>query len=183
MLLLPKEATYYSDPNLINEAIVNAKKSVFRLELLPEYDVQYEYESFKKFIDSGAVDESYVDDWCEVIQKVTSKGVDCTRVRLVPDDLNDYLKYEIAVYRFSFEAGENIRIISNNSFLVLQENNLIAIDYWLFDEEKCFVMIYDIVGRFYGFIEVNNLKSLNWFIESSKLYIQNSVPLQETKYW
>src|SRR6266542_6119245 len=65
------------------------------------------------------------------------------RVRIVSSPLSDYERFELALYRLSNRAGEEIRI--SNAAEIRSFG-----DWWLFDGEAVIVLKYDATGRFLG---------------------------------
>jgi hypothetical protein len=66
-----------------------------------------------------------------------------SRVHVVSEPLTDYLRYELACYESSAEAGEDIRILPTERAAGL---DLPSFDYWLFDNERAAVMRYGARG-------------------------------------
>lgn len=121
--------------------------TAFRLELLQRYDVSYEKEPFRAFIEGGQrpADPSK-DEWTGMIRAAVAAGKVFQRVHLVDEPLTDYLLYELDwSYEPNVEAGEDIRILVSHH---ASRPTLPGHDYWLFDSRDLWVMDYDGEGKF-----------------------------------
>ena len=78
--------------------------------------------------------------WLERVRHHCRAGKLMRRVRVVTYPLTDYLRMEMAWYRKSVEAGEDIRITETR----------LSGDFWLFDDQTVVVLHYDSEGRFTG---------------------------------
>jgi len=118
----------------------NFERSAFRLETLPEYNVPQEAEMLAKFKRGEPVDLPDDHPWLERVRHHCRAGKLMRRVRVVTYPLTDYLRMEMAWYRKSVEAGEDIRITETR----------LSGDFWLFDDQTVVVLHYDSEGRFTG---------------------------------
>jgi hypothetical protein len=129
----------------------NFQHSAFRLETLPEYRVEQEAEWFAEWQRSGTVPELTPDNdsWCELLREATSAGRRMQRVRLVSTPLSDYERFELATFRDSVAAGEEIWVCDRESWeRIVRADNLN--DFWLFDDETTIMLSYDQEGRLQG---------------------------------
>lgn len=122
--------------------------TAYRLETLPAYDVAYEEDSFKRFLQKRERgDNPSIGPWAERVRKVRPLGKRFQRVHIVSEPLTDYLRFEFAwSYRDSFAAGEDIRILRSDLVKVPAEAQLA--DYWLFDSTTLVSMRYKPDGQF-----------------------------------
>lgn len=91
---------------------LNAKKRVFRLELLQEYDVSEEKESFHYFQKMwNIVVTKDTMQWLDLVRNVTSRGVDWKRSHVVEYPLSEYVQYECKYYELNRMAWENIELL------------------------------------------------------------------------
>ncbi|MFN8016034.1 MAG: hypothetical protein U0R17_05455 [Acidimicrobiia bacterium] len=143
------------------EPFVNFKKNAFRLETLPEYRVDYETKLIEDYLAGKPVDYSggEIDWWLDMVSSKTSQGLTMSRVHVVSEPLTDYLRFELgAAYPITSAAGEEIRLISEDSFDDLCDedefdvvfNRWGALDFWLFDDERLFIMDYADDGSWLG---------------------------------
>lgn len=133
-------------------ACFEAFRSAFRLELLPEYRVPEEAEIFAAFRrgeqQPDRLPPAY-DPWLAMIRERTTAGSVMQRVHLVPDPPSDYVRFEITWgYPIMNAAGEDIRLLRARESRFSLESLPVAKDFWLFDDERCFLMDYDVLGRF-----------------------------------
>ena len=136
-------------------------QSAFRLETLPEYRVDYEEAMIESFLAGHDVDynNEYIKWWLDVVQNQTSSGKSMNRVHVVSEPMTDYLRFELSVaYPKTSAAGEEIRLISDDDFDDLCEedefdvafNRWGALDFWLFDDSRLFIMDYADDGTWLG---------------------------------
>jgi hypothetical protein len=118
----------------------NFERSAFRLETLPEYNVPQEAEMVARFKRGEPVDLPDDHPWLKRVRHHCRVGKVMRRVRVVTYPLTDYLRMEMAWYRKSVAAGEDIRITETR----------LSGDFWLFDDQTVVVLHYDSEGRFTG---------------------------------
>jgi hypothetical protein len=153
------------------------ESSAFRAEFLPQYIVQEEKEALSLFL-RGQVDppKDLHSDWKNIITSARSRGARMSRVRLVPQGPCEYLKFEINwAYLPHSSLGEEIGFVFSED---LNDENSISVDYWLFDERRCYLMIYDLSGRFMGVLKISD-PHVTYFVENSKNLTQRSTSLTE----
>ncbi len=115
------------------------EREAFRLELLPQYLVPQEQETFAAWR-AGAVRESGEGSWQSTIQSAHARGATISRVHVVTSPLSDYLRFEFDwYYRFNAAAGEDIRILDRAKTTAPA---LAPFDFWLFDERDVVAMRY-----------------------------------------
>lgn len=141
-----------TDLSAVLDRAAAVERGMFRLETLQLYDVSYEAEPYRAFLEDGAVDLT-PGPWQDLLRRHVAAGRACRRVHVVREPLTAYLRYELAVpYARSAAAGEQIGV------LVAEPGRwpegVPRYDYWLFDDEV-WVMRYDHAGRFVA-IEVDD---------------------------
>ena len=133
----------------LNKYFLEETEGIFRLELLRKYKVDYEQEEielFKKGIEPGTEHEE--DEWWDILKNAFNRGSPFTRCRLVEYPISEYLKYENAWgYKYSHKYGEDIRTITADVINDLLNEVPMFMDYWLFGDSDCFLMLYDLDGR------------------------------------
>jgi hypothetical protein len=129
----------------------NFKQTAFRLETLPEYRVEQEAKWFAEWQRAGTVPELTPDNdsWCKLLSEAKSAGRRMQRVRLVTTPLTEYERFELATFRDSVAAGEEIRICHRESWKRIEAADNLD-DFWLFDDETTIMLKYDAEGRFQG---------------------------------
>jgi hypothetical protein len=154
----------------------NFQQSAFRLETLPEYRVEQEAEWFAEWQRSGTVPELTPDNdsWCKLLSEAASAGRRMQRVRLVSTPLTDYERFELATFRDSVAAGEEIWVCDRESWeRIARADNLR--DFWLFDDETTITLEYDAEGRFQGTGDGER----RICIRQRDLAMEHSIPLAE----
>jgi hypothetical protein len=154
----------------------NFRRSAFRLETLPEYRVEQEVEWLAEWRRSGTVPQLSPenDSWCKLIHEARSSGRRMQRVRLVSSPLTDYERFELATFRDSVTAGEEIRICHRESWKRI-ETDANPGDFWLFDEQTTIMLNYDPEGRFQG--TEDGVSSI--CIRQRDLALEHSIPLAD----
>jgi hypothetical protein len=115
------------------------KRSAYRLELLDEYDSPRTRLRVARFLAGQPDDPEVRAYWDRVVGEARQVGKTMQRVHVITEPLTDYLRFELAFYRGSVLAGEDIRILSGDLAAGL---DLPDFDYWLFDDERAAVMYY-----------------------------------------
>jgi hypothetical protein len=154
----------------------NFKRSAFRLETLPVYRVPQEAEWFAEWQRSGKVPKLTPenDSWCKLVSEARSAGRLMQRVRLVTTPLTDYERFELATYRDSLAAGEDIRVCYRESWELIRSTRIPG-DFWLFDEQTTIMLNYDAEGRFQG--TEDGTPSI--CIRQRSLALEHSIPLAD----
>jgi hypothetical protein len=119
------------------------KKSAFRLEGLPHYEVTDEQEQYGRFLKSGDIDPTYNKEWTDTIKAAVERGASMKRLRLISDPLTNYEEFELLSYKTNSEAGEEIRAMDRDDWPWTG-------DFWFFDTTWIVRMHYDENGAFVG---------------------------------
>jgi hypothetical protein len=153
------------------------KDNAFRLEMLPEYFEPSEQPYFRLYCSGDSVcPEEFNSEWVEIIKSAALRGASFDRVRVPPNDPNDYYNFEVIWgYRKSVSAGENILSLS---FDKVKESliDLPLVDFWLFDSSDCFLMHYDVIGQFMGVSRVHE-KDVPHFLKAKSTMLRLSQKL------
>lgn len=129
------------------------KKYAFRLELLQEYYIIEEKESFELFLKKGEIiQDSASKEWTSIIENAKKRGAKMQRVHIIKFPLSDYLKYEIEYYKINMKAGEDICFVLDKEYQKIK--NKINHDFWLFDDKIALKINYDTKGKYLGFEEI-----------------------------
>lgn len=128
----------------MEKAWSRAQKSIFRLELLPEYKVPEDLILFKKWKSNNFSVELELDGWLKDIRATKEKGVKIQRVRVTPLPIPKYIHYEIDCWEYSKRAGEEILFLSEDTFKRIQtKSDFVIEDYWMFDDEVLVIFHYE----------------------------------------
>jgi hypothetical protein len=152
------------------------KQSAFRLETLPVYRVPQEADWFAQWQRSGKVPELTPDNdpWCKLVSEAKSTGRQMQRVRLVATPLTEYERFELATFRDSLAAGEEIWVCYRESWKRINQAGNPG-DFWLFDEQTSIMLNYDAEGRFQG--TDDGVPSI--CIRQRDLAMEHSIPLAD----
>lgn len=115
------------------------QREAFRLETLPAYGVTGEQAEFEEFQASGKLHIPSDDPWLVRVREFCRTGRWVGRVHVVSRPLSDYLQYEFAVYGYTIQAGEDVRILDVTD---QPAPGLPCQDFWLFDESTVVRMDY-----------------------------------------
>ncbi len=136
----------------LSDAFSMFKKSAKRLELFQEYHMEgQEWDSFHMYL-SGKYVPIFDDlsEWNNQLLEYKSQGKTVERIRLIKSPVSSYLRFEIDLgYLPSSLCGQKVKFISEMDFKLLNKDNL-KNDFWIFDDEIVFEMLYDEKGAFYG---------------------------------
>ncbi|MEU9518273.1 DUF6879 family protein [Streptomyces sp. NPDC048224] len=116
------------------ELLDGARESAVHLEMRDVYGVATEAEDFRRWLDTGAVDDdpdsTYWRPWTGLIRRTVARGVTVRRARIVSEPVSDYIRYEHAGTPANVAAGELVRWLPRRraSDIPLPGN-----DFWLID--------------------------------------------------
>lgn len=137
-------------------------RSAKRLEVLPAYNVAQEHEALQVFRNGGHVDPSFNTDWHGILDGAAKRGANVDRVRVVPAIPTEYLRFEIICgYVQSTDRGERQHFVEENDFASILGADVAAPDFWLFDDERAYLMMYDPRGSFMGVMKVDAAATAN----------------------
>lgn len=115
------------------------RSSAWRLETRQSYAVSSEEEEYQQFLATGRLEIDPEDPWLKRVRHFRDTGRTIGRVHVVTRPFTDYLRYEFEVYRFTAEAGEDIRILDLTD---TPNPGLPDEDFWLFDDRHVVRMLY-----------------------------------------
>jgi hypothetical protein len=126
------------------------ERTARRLEARDGYDISKEQESFQRFL-AGEPDDANEqvdrDPWLSNVRAATATGKQFERVRVVPEPLTDYLRFELRGTRHNADAGEDIRYLDRDQANTL---DLPAHDFWVFDSSRLVLMYFTADDRHLG---------------------------------
>jgi hypothetical protein len=122
-------------------------RTAYRLELLDWYTTPATEARLDRFLEGEAVTAAERERWLSMLRAGIADGQSISRVHVIAEPLTDYLKFELACYQTSAEAGEDIRILPAETAASL---DLPDFDYWLFDDNRVAVMLYGDRGAWHG---------------------------------
>jgi hypothetical protein len=131
--------------NDLERLFATFKRSAFRLETLDEYHVDAEEErDFQRFVHGVPLPQTANAEWADEVKELTSSGKQIIRVRLLPEQVNPYLRFELEWgYPYSAAAGEDIRFLPRKKATQLVGDNKTLVDFWLFDDAEAVILNYN----------------------------------------
>ncbi|MGH3976400.1 MAG: DUF6879 family protein [Pseudonocardiaceae bacterium] len=122
---------------------------LFRMEVLPEYEVSSDGEDFRRWLEGAAEPTwSRKQPWLDTLRRERDNGQISRRVRILSDQVTDYERYACGFgYRYN-GAYEDIRILHRGEHELPPE--LKERDFWIIDDLIVVAMYYDEYGRFEG---------------------------------
>lgn len=136
--------TDIDDPRF-GQLFTEVRSSWFRLETLQRYDVEYERDAFAAFLRGGSIDTA-AGPWQAMIREHVGANRQLARVHVIEEPISDYIRYELAAYQPNVTAGEDVGVVPvrRGAWPV----DVPRQDYWLFDDERLWLMDYDAAGAF-----------------------------------
>ncbi|WP_231640856.1 DUF6879 family protein [Nocardiopsis sp. NRRL B-16309] len=149
--------------------------TAFRLETLQVYDVGYEAEAFRRFLDDGEIVSTDArDEWAALVGGERR----FSRVHVVSEPLTDYLRFEsVWAYRSSVAAGEEVNILP-----VAEDawpEGIPRFDFWLFDSTRLLRMNYTRDGTMLAPELVTDPAQVLWANEVRDRALHMSMPFAE----
>lgn len=123
------------------------KKTAFRVEMQPVYDISIEQKNFTGFKNGYPLDPKDNIEWIESIKNWVQDGKEIKRVRVIDEQLSLYEKYEFICYHKNDAVGEKINVISRQEYNRIADKDLHG-DFWIFDDEFVAKLIYEKDGKF-----------------------------------
>lgn len=162
----------------------NFRKEAFRFETLPTYDVPEERECIQKFQNGTSCPPDFNAEWLQTIKNAGSRGGRFLRVRFIPNQyVTTYLRFEIDWgYKRSAVVGERTLILQDKALDRYAQQVPILNDFWLFDQTQCFIMHYDIVGRFLGVKRIP-ASGIDIYVKLAHALQENAIPLEKTSHF
>ncbi len=122
------------------ELFRTARHTARRLENRERYDVPQEREGLRRFLAGQWIEADervLLADWERTVRGLTERGGRFERVRVVPEPLTGYLRFELFGCRLNVEFGEDIRYLHQKAAGRL---DLPDHDFWVFDSRLLVLM-------------------------------------------
>jgi hypothetical protein len=132
------------------ELFTSFERTARRLETRDRYDIPGERESFERFLAGQPDDPDELvkrDRWLSNLRAATAAGRRFERIRIVPESLTDYLRFEIRGTRYNVDFGEDVRYLNRHQANTL---DLPAHDFWVFDASRLVLMYFTADDRHLG---------------------------------
>ena len=151
------------------------KVSAFRFESLPAYDVPEESDALAAFENQEVVPSDWAEEWLGYVRQMTANGRSMCRVRVVPDPLTSYYRFESLMYPSSIEAGEAVLTVPASQVPVVASE---VPDFWFFDDKIVGVMRYNKDGAFLGGDVVDDPIDVDKFAKIEKALLMVAEPFK-----
>ncbi|MFF7080140.1 DUF6879 family protein [Streptomyces lavendulae] len=114
--------------------------TAWRLECRRSYQVDYESETYQRFLRGEEPARDPNRPWLVNMRKQTGAGKRVERVRLIDDPPTTYQRYGLTGVPAAVEAGEDVRYLRRSQ---AEQLDLLMDDVWLFDSRYAAVFHYD----------------------------------------
>lgn len=114
---------------------------LFRMEVLPEYEVTSDGEDFRRWLE-GAAEPTWTrkQPWLDTLRRERENGQISTRIRILSDQVTDYERYACDFgYRYNGEY-EDIRVLHRGEQPI--PAGLIESDFWIIKDSIVVTMHY-----------------------------------------
>ena len=120
------------------------------------YTWAYEADELRRFQDGAPTEPPHVSwwrPWLDQIRELTQQGKRIGRVRVVTEPPTAYQRWERWALPWHREAGEQITYMPRSR---AAEIGLPGYDFWLFDDDRLVLMLYDAAGRNSGMVQISH---------------------------
>jgi len=161
-----------------DELLRGANRRIFRMESLPEYNVPDDRvicDQFLRGVPLPPLDSPEIKEWDEMIRNYRKRGISFDRLRLMPETITPYLRYEIDwVYSYTAGAGEETRF-----WPIKKSSPTLQRDFYVLDDATVIHLEYDQSGRWTGFsFETDSAYARDLIAGSSQLW-NSAMKLEE----
>jgi|ERR1035438_8809360 hypothetical protein len=161
-----------------DELLRGASRRIFRVEALPEYNVPADralYEKFLRGVPLPPLSCSTTMQWFGSIKGHSERGVSFQRLRLMPEKVTPYLRYEIDwCYTYSKDFGEETRFHPLSA-----TNQAIQSDFYVVDDSKLIHIEYGPAGAWVGFSSEKDSTYAKQLIAGSSALWDGATKLEE----
>ena len=159
--------------------------SAWRLELLPQYLVDFSNPHFQAFVRGEPLPPHPQgewwrknEDWIDEVRSAIKAGKSFGRVHVLPERLTPYLRYEIEWgYCFNSQGGEDIRLLEAARVTPAMKAVFLQ-DYWIFDNQRVVLCDYDKDGGWRGARLLDAKEDILLYQSAQKLALEASVDLK-----
>jgi len=164
-------------PEAFQDLFDTFEASAFRLQLLPEYDVESERQELADHHAGGEAPDRSGNAWLATMAGQVAKGRSWTNVHLLPERLTPYLRYVIDWwYIDQARLGAYVLFVPSGFSGALQA--LAACDFWLFDDRRIIWMRYGKTRRFLGAEEDTTPAALKNARRARDFALQHAIDLR-----
>jgi len=149
-----------------------------RLETRDFYLIPSEQPQFEQFLAGGPDDPDEAEKrapWLDGVRAARAAGKRFERVRVAPEPLTPYLRFELRGTNYNDDAGEDIRYLNRDLANCL---DLPSHDYWIFDATRVAPLYFTSDGRFLGAQVVTEPDVVQQHAHWVDLALQHAIPYQ-----
>jgi hypothetical protein len=133
-----------------NQLFASFERTARRLETRDHYYVPVEREPFQRFLAGLRDDPDYRvvrEPWFASVRAVVAAGKRRQRIRVVPELLTDYLRFELSICRDNVAVGEDVRYLRRDQ---ANDLDLPDHDFWIFDSNRLALLYFTADDRLLG---------------------------------
>lgn len=134
------------DARELTDLLGGYRKTLFRLETLPAYEVATDGSDYRRWLD-GEPEPTWErkQPWLDQLARETGEGRSRWRVRMLHQPITPYERYACEWgYALNTQAGERIQIIDRPVGLAAYG------DFWIVDDQQVVLMHYAATGEYRG---------------------------------
>lgn len=149
------------------DIVWSARSSVCQVETLDYYGVAHEDDVYRAFLEGRQPSEQELAGyafWFARVDDAVRRGVEVSRIHLMPDQPGDYLRYEVEFgYRqWCIPHGETVGLLKKSDFPELSRRAFR--DFYVIDDVRILTPEYTDQNRYVGLSEVINPQGKAYFI-------------------
>ena len=157
-----------------------AKSSVFQVETLDSYGVAHEDAVYRAYCEKRKPSEEELAGyhfWFGKVRDAIARGVDVARAHFMPDELNEYLEYEIGYgYRqWCIPLGEKVALLKRSEFPELAKSAYR--DFYVIDDARVLFPVYTPDNKFVGLQELTSQDTIQFLVGVKNQIRKCSTPL------
>lgn len=126
--------------------IDGATRSIFRLQTLPVYNVDFEADVFAAFCAGAKCPHDVTFPYFQKLKSRVLGGVQWENIHILPPDLTPYLRFIVDwAYKFYDDVGVTTSFVFESDIPVAARS--LSSDFWIFDNLTVVNMDYDSQGK------------------------------------
>lgn len=163
----------------LSDLFESYSKEACRLEVLPQYNVPGEWESFQNFLQTGvAVSPDRFLSYKENVAEKIKGGAEHIRIRIVEDPPIPYQIFETKIgYIPLSSVGAKVYLLGRTQYETLAKSWGDIPDFWVFDNQHCATMQYDAEGKWLGAEIVSPPGDILFWLDIRDTLIKNAISL------
>jgi len=163
----------------IEDLFTNYETEAFRLETLPIYRINGEWEMFQEYLHRNVIiqNEALL-EYNDNAHKMINSGKRHIRARLIPNPITEYLIYETKVgYIPQLKLGFEFFFLEETMNIKKEVLDGIQ-DFWIFDKSTVLKMNYALDGSFDSTEIIKDKLLIEKYVKIRNYFVNNGKPLQ-----